>query len=261
MSAIVAASVFGLLAVVHSVLGEHLIVRPYVTRKGGLTGGARSMSDNTLRFTWHAASLAMLAMAAIVLGADPLTVVGVLSLCFGFAMMVMVRGHLAWPLFLAAGLFTFDAADALSDVVLLVLVWLGIAVAGAGGVLHVIWVIRPSAMTIPALPQDPKSGKPLMSPGRLLTALVAGAALTLGALMAVLTWTNNPCWVWAMGVAAALVLAIRVVGDFRCFGMMKREIDTAFAVNDTRYYTPLFVVLLAGIASALVLAGVPEWPW
>lgn len=47
--------------------------------------------------------------------------------------------------------------------------------------------------------------------------------------------------IWAL----ALVLLLRAIGDFRYVGLSKRVRRTQFAVLDTRFFTPLCLVLSA----------------
>jgi hypothetical protein len=53
------------------------------------------------------------------------------------------------------------------------------------------------------------------------------------------------------GVAA--VMALRAIGDFNYVGLFKRQRDTPFARNDSRYFTPLalFLALLTGAVAGL----------
>lgn len=109
------------LAVVHSWLGERILIGPLLapeTRAGMLarSGFARSV----LRFAWHLTSVAFLGMAA------PLVVyayasvddtarlalrgVAAASIVMGVAVLAAGRGrHWAWPFFLAAGALAWSA--------------------------------------------------------------------------------------------------------------------------------------------------------
>ncbi|TWH31665.1 uncharacterized protein DUF3995, partial [Isoptericola variabilis J7] len=53
-------------------------------------------------------------------------------------------------------------------------------------------------------------------------------------------------WWRVLGAGALVVLLLRVVGDGRYVGVLKRVRDTAFARADDRYWTPAVGLLAAG---------------
>jgi len=66
--------------------------------------------------------------------------------------------------------------------------------------------------------------------------------------------TALPGWMVALGApVAAVVLIARAIGDFRYVGFFKRVRDTRFAHLDTRYFSP--IALLLGAATAIVAWG------
>ena len=84
----------------------------------------------------------------------------------------------------------------------------------------------------------------------LALALLSMAHLLLGRLGRPTGWLRAADWAVASG------LGLRVLGDFKFMGLSKRVHDTTFARLDTRYYTPLCLVLAAGFAG-LAFAATP----
>jgi len=96
------------------------------------------------------------------------------------------------------------------------------------------------------------NGKPIFVPSRrstlfvallllLFAALVAAtAAVRLGIPAAVLSWLSH---------ALAAGLLARAIGEFRYVGFFKRIRGTRFAVLDTMVYSPLCLLLAAGVAA------------
>jgi len=96
------------------------------------------------------------------------------------------------------------------------------------------------------------SGRPLFVPSHrattavgivlvLFAGLVAATAglVAIGLPRTVLSW---------LSYALALGLLLRAVGDFRCVGFFKRVHGTKFATLDTFVYSPLCLLLAAGVA-------------
>jgi uncharacterized membrane protein YbhN (UPF0104 family) len=62
--------------------------------------------------------------------------------------------------------------------------------------------------------------------------------------------TALPRWMVTLGApVVAIVLLARAVGDFRYIGFFKRVRDTRFARLDTRYYSPVALLLAAATAA------------
>jgi hypothetical protein len=124
------------------------------------------------------------------------------------------------------------------------------------GALHVYWALsgRNAGAALPAL----LDGSLRFRPGRGLTLLVAGGLFGFAVLAAANAgWAQ--AWLPASYVRAGnwlvtAVLLLRGIGDFRFVGLTKRVKGTAFARNDTRYYTPL-CLLLALTGLLILLAG------
>jgi hypothetical protein len=123
------------------------------------------------------------------------------------------------------------------------------AVLAAISLLHVSWAFGSRGVGAAVIPTV--DGKPTLSPSRTATLAVAfllalSAFILVGALRG---WT--PTWLFRIGAAGiAVVLLARAIGDGRQVGFFKRVRDTRFARNDTRFFSPLCLVL--GSASALV---------
>lgn len=122
--------------------------------------------------------------------------------------------------------------------------------------LHGYWAVGGTTGLAAALPAHP-AGAVVFRPGRGMVWAVAGGLLMLAALSAVhlapgrlgLPTAGLRVADWAM---AALFL-LRAVGDFKFVGFTKRVRATTFARLDTRYYSPLCLLLAVGSA-ALALA-------
>jgi hypothetical protein len=123
------------------------------------------------------------------------------------------------------------------------------------GLLHVYWALgrgSPSAAVIPI-----RAGKPLFTPTPPVTLLVALALLSCALLVfgTLGIWRFGlPDWPFRIGlwgVAAAFLL--RAIGDFRYLGLFKTVRDTAFARNDSWFYSPLCIVIAINCAVLGVL--------
>jgi hypothetical protein len=103
-------------------------------------------------------------------------------------------------------------------------------------------------------------GKPLFVPSRRATLLVAlvlllfavlvaatAGIIPLGLPLAVLSW---------LSYALALGLLARAVGEFRYVGFFKRVRGSRFAFLDTLVYSPLCLLLSAGVAQVASRNGV-----
>ncbi len=96
-------------------------------------------------------------------------------------------------------------------------------------------------------------GKPLFTPSRAATIAVGIVLILFGLLVAttsgmlqiglpklLLVWLSN---------ALALGLLARAIGDFKYVGFFKRVCGSRFARMDTLVYSPLCLLLAAGVAS------------
>jgi Protein of unknown function (DUF3995) len=122
--------------------------------------------------------------------------------------------------------------------------------------MHLYWAAGGKAGKGAAVPSA--SGRPLMRPSVLGTAMVAVGLCVMAALLALrIGWLNVPALpgngvvieVGAWLIAA--VFALRAIGDFRYVGFFKRIRDSRFARLDTLAYSPLCacLALLVGISA------------
>ena len=118
--------------------------------------------------------------------------------------------------------------------------------------LHAYWALGGRGVSDAVIPT--RGGAVVFRPGRITTLAVALALACAGAVVlgrigwwsvriGMLPFTAG-CW------TLAAVFAARAVGDFRYVGFFKRERASRFAQYDSRFYSPLCLVL------AVVCAGV-----
>ena len=118
----------------------------------------------------------------------------------------------------------------------------------AVAVLHAYWGIRGEFGRSAAVPEV--DGRPLFLPSR-------AACFAVAALLAVAVWVLliggellpdlGQRWLGVVGpVAVGLVLLARAVGDFRYVGFFKRVRGSRFATLDSRYFSPLCLILGLG---------------
>ncbi len=237
------------LGIAHSILGESAILRPLFAATW-TTNEPRWAVERILRFAWHITSVAWFALAAIVLGVNPLVAVGVMSLVSAAIIFVMLRGHLAWPLFLLAGLAALRADGVLGDTVVRVGAVATVIALGAASLLHVYWAVGGRWLLDRALPPTESTG---FSPGPGLTLLVAGALAVFGVLVAATAfdaWAPSLRWLVGIGV---VVLSARAIGDTKVAGFTKSVRDTDFAIADDRFFTPIVVFLALGASGAIIV--------
>ncbi len=112
--------------------------------------------------------------------------------------------------------------------------------------LHVYWAVGGLGLGSAAvIPTD--GGRPLGSPSRLATiavaAALAAASVTVLLRVGLLSGPVPPGWVRAATFVLGAVFILRAIGDFHWVGFFKTVRTTQFAVNDTRFYSPLCVAL------------------
>lgn len=248
----IAAAGFVLLAVAHSFLGERQLITPLASASWELPELPHDFAAQLLRVVWHLLSLAWLAAAAILVAAAPHPgfehdVLAGLALTSGLGILVPGKGeHPAWALFALAGGAALVAGHGWPNAsATLVVGGLAAAVLSGVAVLHVYWALggrRGLAAAIPELP----GGAAAFTPPRWLTLLVAAALLGTAALVASAAG-GLPALPLAreLSLVAAAVFALRMLGDFRLFGLFRRVRHGAFARWDAALYTPLCAALAA----------------
>ena len=124
--------------------------------------------------------------------------------------------------------------------------------------LHLVWIFRrasPGPKVIPSV-----DGRPLFRPGPASTLAVALALAAAGIVslwrIGLVDW-GHP-WIPQVGIWVIAVLFLaRAVGDFRHVGFFKRPTDSAFARLDTRFYSPLCLLVSLAAVGLAVLAPAP----
>lgn len=88
---------------------------------------------------------------------------------------------------------------------------------------------------------------PAMNPGIIATLIVAFGLLTFGLLPLIITKTipfTLPTWLEKSGLwIIAGIFTLRAIGDFNYVGFFKKHKNTAFGKNDSRYYSPLCLII------------------
>lgn len=124
-----------------------------------------------------------------------------------------------------------------------------VTIFGLVGLWHVYWAFGGTLAKAGAIPEI--NGRPVFSPSRIGTMIVAlalfGSAM-LVAVVAKFTMAFLPRGP-AVGLSyvLALILFIRAIGDFRLVGFFKRIRGTRFSKRDTLFYSPLCLALSAGV--------------
>lgn len=248
---LLAAGALVFLSIAHSALGESSILRPLFAAEWTMERTPRWATQLILRFAWHLTSIAWLALALIVLDVAVLPTVGVMMLVSAAIIFVMLRGHLAWPIFLLGGLAAFHAHTPLPEAALLVGGIVVVLTLAAAAGLHVYWATGGRRWLDAALPMDPTSTSDF-SPGPALTLLVA-VLLVVGAGVVAWVAAGAPTVVRIMAIGVAAVFTIRAIGDTKVAGFTKSVRGTTFSDADDRIFTPLCVFLTLGTSGALLI--------
>lgn len=238
-----------LLAVVHSALGETSILGPLFKQQWKIEE-PRWAVERILRFAWHLTSVAWLALAAVLLGVGVLPAVAMFSLVSAAIIFVMLRGHLAWPLFLLAGLGALQADGQLTDRVLLTGAIVAVALLSLAALMHVYWALGGRWMLDVAAPVDP-SGKG-RSPGPLLTLAVALALAVFAGLVVAAVGDLGPSLVRTLVWIGVGVFAVRAIGDTKTVGFSKTDHSSEFAQADDRWFTPIILCIALGATAAVL---------
>lgn len=101
------------------------------------------------------------------------------------------------------------------------------------GVVHIYWAAGGTLGKGAAVPT--LDGKAVLHPTPFTTIVVAIGLFAMAALVAARIG-------WAIWIAGGIFL-IRAIGDFRYVGFFKRIRDSRFAKLDTRFYSPLCLIL------------------
>ena len=121
--------------------------------------------------------------------------------------------------------------------------------------LHVHWALGGRSGWRGAIPEV--GGQPAFVPGAGVTLVVATLLAACAALLVIASGIVaapvSQRWIAIALGALALVLTARAVGDFHLVGFTKRVRGTRFARLDDRVYSPLCLLLAAGVAIVLHL--------
>lgn len=113
--------------------------------------------------------------------------------------------------------------------------------------IHIYWALGGQRWVEKAIPTT-QEGRELFQPSAFATWLVAIGLLGVAALVYGMYFSNSlspaikgylTYLVWA--VSAAFIL--RAIGDFKWVGLFKKVKNTEFAINDSRYYSPLILFI------------------
>jgi hypothetical protein len=110
--------------------------------------------------------------------------------------------------------------------------------------LHTYWAFGGTRGVNYAVPTV--NGKPIFVPGRSITLVVAVALSFMSVVVILLHYqgTNQYSgFLKPIGIASAVVLGLRGIGDFNLVGIFKKVKDSDFAKYDTLAYTPLCLFL------------------
>ncbi len=114
--------------------------------------------------------------------------------------------------------------------------------------LHIYWAVGGRLGLSAAIPTV--EGKALMAPGPFITLIVAGLLCLACALVLARGglvdlgiakgWVHKATWL------ISILFAARAIGDFRYVGFFKRVRGTRFAVWDSRFFSPVCVLIAVG---------------
>lgn len=112
--------------------------------------------------------------------------------------------------------------------------------------IHFFWAFGGHWGADAAIPTS-KDGKKTLSPDIFATLVVAFGILAMALLHLEKVQTLSlpiPVWINAYGLKIiAILFLIRAIGEFKYVGFFKKIKDTQFAILDTKYYSPLCLIL------------------
>lgn len=121
------------------------------------------------------------------------------------------------------------------------------------GLFHFYWAIGGKVGLDKALPT--KDGVRLLNPSKTLTFFV-GIVLLIFAYIAYglqfydFTINTNRNFYFYSGLFLSIIFTLRAIGEFNAIGFFKKIKNTEFAIYDTKYFSPLCLVL--GIIFAIL---------
>jgi len=119
------------------------------------------------------------------------------------------------------------------------------------GILHIYWAGGGKAGITKVIPVV--EGTPAMTPGKLLTLLVAVGLMAIAGISYALAYVELKSYLYGdyvvySGWFLAFVFFVRAVGDFKLIGFFKKYRGSEFAVYDTKYYSPFCLSMSAVFA-------------
>ena len=118
---------------------------------------------------------------------------------------------------------------------------------------HVYMAVMPRVAANESAAVPSVGGKPLFVPSRHATLAVAVVLLLFAGLVAatagLVSLALPSVWLAWMSYALAFGLLARAIGEFKYVGFFKRVRGSRFATLDTFVYSPLCLVLAAGVAT------------
>jgi len=133
--------------------------------------------------------------------------------------------------------------------------WL-VTIFAAISLMHVYWAMGGQWATVAVIPQVPLENggqtlRPAFKPSGWITLAVAVALLLIAALVCMrVGWWFSPVHHWALQwviSAIALLMFARAIGDSELVGFFKEVKGSRFARLDTWVYSPLCLILGAGL--------------
>lgn len=114
------------------------------------------------------------------------------------------------------------------------------------GLFHFYWVVGGKIGLDKALPT--KDGKLLLNPGKILTTIVGISLVGFGYIAYVLQFNDLSTMQYAhyyinIGWMLSAIFIIRSIGEFNTVGFFKKIKETQFSIYDTKYFSPLCLVL------------------
>ncbi|AZJ35633.1 DUF3995 domain-containing protein [Tenacibaculum singaporense] len=120
--------------------------------------------------------------------------------------------------------------------------------------IHVYWAFGGTLWVNAVIPTRTANEK-AMNPPKLLTFVVAlvisSFAVVYAEKIQLFTLHSMPTWLKEYGLyVVASIFLIRAIGDFKYVGFFKKVKETEFAINDTKYFSPLCLFL--GVVGLLI---------
>ncbi|OPF88086.1 hypothetical protein BW731_07840 [Vagococcus martis] len=135
--------------------------------------------------------------------------------------------------------------------------WLSVVLLISIGLLHVYWAFGGNLFGEYVLPEYKYNLKPHFfnqTPGSFMCSLVATAFFILAFLEIIYHYQiGNQKFVSILLTLACFVFTARIIGEFNCLGLFKREKDTTFAKMDNMIYIPICVYLLISLIVQLTI--------